>query len=65
MYDIDAHLDITGARVASKPFVIDATKYGNVARFINHRWVCVLCFVVVVCLFLSPISLVPSFFVLN
>ncbi len=60
LYDIDAHLDITGARVASKPFVIDATKYGNVARFINHRWVCVLVFCC--CLFvlssiLSPCSL--------
>jgi len=38
LYDIDAHLDVTGSRAGAKPFVIDATKYGNVARFINHRW---------------------------
>lgn len=36
LYDIDAHIDV-GRRKRSKPFVIDATKYGNVARFINHR----------------------------
>ncbi|KAI5076200.1 hypothetical protein GOP47_0008265 [Adiantum capillus-veneris] len=35
LYDIDAHIDI-GRRGRPKPFVIDATKYGNVARFINH-----------------------------
>jgi hypothetical protein len=37
LYDIDAHLDVIGPRSGSKPFVIDATRYGNVARFINHR----------------------------
>lgn len=38
LYDIDAHID--GARGLSEgtvPYVIDATKYGNVSRFINHR----------------------------
>nr|XP_010906908.1 histone-lysine N-methyltransferase SUVR5 isoform X1 [Elaeis guineensis] len=37
LYDIDAHID--GARGLSEgtvPYVIDATKYGNVSRFINH-----------------------------
>ena len=38
LYDIDAHLDVTGSRAGVKPFVIDATKHGNVARFINHRY---------------------------
>ena len=37
LYDIDAHLDVIGSRSGSRPFVIDATRYGNVARFINHR----------------------------
>lgn len=36
LYNIDAHLDVIGARSVSKPYVIDATTYGNVARFINH-----------------------------
>lgn len=36
LYNIDAHLDVIGSKSVSKPFVIDATKYGNVARFINH-----------------------------
>lgn len=36
LYNIDAHLDVVGVKSISKPFVIDATKYGNVARFINH-----------------------------
>ncbi|KAG0602145.1 hypothetical protein M758_11G162800 [Ceratodon purpureus] len=36
LYDIDAHLDVIGSRSGSRPFVIDATRYGNVARFINH-----------------------------
>eukprot|EP00250_Pteridium_aquilinum_P014879 c22256_g1_i1 orf=87-4457(-) len=35
LYDIDAHIHM-GRRGRPKPFVIDATKYGNVARFINH-----------------------------
>lgn len=35
LYDIDAHID-TRLLGRTKPFVIDATKYGNVARFINH-----------------------------
>lgn len=38
LYDIDAHLDISGTGRRSKPFVIDATSQGNVARFINHRY---------------------------
>jgi hypothetical protein len=38
LYNIDAHLDVTNGRRKSKPFVIDATRYGNVARFINHRY---------------------------
>ncbi|KAL2612937.1 hypothetical protein R1flu_024629 [Riccia fluitans] len=36
LYDIDAHIDISGTGRRSKPFVIDATSQGNVARFINH-----------------------------
>ncbi|CAM6129157.1 unnamed protein product [Calypogeia fissa] len=36
LYDIDAHLDTSGRVGRAKPFVIDATKHGNVARFINH-----------------------------
>ncbi|XP_073391903.1 uncharacterized protein [Physcomitrium patens] len=36
LYDIDAHLDMSISRAGAKPFVIDATKHGNVARFINH-----------------------------
>ncbi|EFJ10199.1 hypothetical protein SELMODRAFT_128419 [Selaginella moellendorffii] len=43
LYDIDVHLNTGGrsrrgpSRVPRiKPFVIDATKHGNVARFINH-----------------------------
>ncbi|XP_068654250.1 histone-lysine N-methyltransferase SUVR5 [Aristolochia californica] len=37
LYDIDAHIDdMGGMNEESVPYVIDATKYGNVARFINH-----------------------------
>ncbi|KAJ7542310.1 hypothetical protein O6H91_10G100800 [Diphasiastrum complanatum] len=37
LYDIDVHLDTSGSRHGgAKPFVIDATKFGNVSRFINH-----------------------------
>ncbi|KAL3680164.1 hypothetical protein R1sor_023120 [Riccia sorocarpa] len=36
LYDIDAHIDISGRGRRCKPFVIDATSQGNVARFINH-----------------------------
>ncbi|KAG9440863.1 hypothetical protein H6P81_021028 [Aristolochia fimbriata] len=37
LYDIDAHIDdMGGMNEGSVPYVIDATKYGNVARFINH-----------------------------
>ncbi|XP_078441821.1 histone-lysine N-methyltransferase SUVR5 isoform X2 [Wolffia australiana] len=38
LYDIDAHIDDDGGWVfdGRMPYVIDATKYGNVARFINH-----------------------------
>ena len=40
LYDIDAHIDDGNARMfdGRMPYVIDATKYGNVARFINHRF---------------------------
>ncbi|KAJ7550851.1 hypothetical protein O6H91_07G121600 [Diphasiastrum complanatum] len=36
LYDIDVHLDTSASRRGAKPFVIDATKFGNVSRFINH-----------------------------
>ncbi|XP_077233209.1 histone-lysine N-methyltransferase SUVR5 isoform X2 [Tasmannia lanceolata] len=37
LYDIDAHLDdMSGLNEGTVPYVIDATKYGNVSRFINH-----------------------------
>uniref|UniRef100_A0A1D1XSB7 Histone-lysine N-methyltransferase SUVR5 n=1 Tax=Anthurium amnicola TaxID=1678845 RepID=A0A1D1XSB7_9ARAE len=37
LYDIDAHIDVNGRLTEGKvPYVIDATKYGNVSRFINH-----------------------------
>ncbi|KAH9306429.1 hypothetical protein KI387_010833, partial [Taxus chinensis] len=36
LYDIDAHIDMSDLGVGVQPYVIDATKYGNVARFINH-----------------------------
>lgn len=36
LYDIDAHIDTTDLIDGVQPYVIDATKYGNVARFINH-----------------------------
>ncbi|GBG76491.1 hypothetical protein CBR_g22240 [Chara braunii] len=36
LYDIDVHLDPPAYRNRARPFVIDATKYGNVSRFINH-----------------------------
>ena len=37
LYDIDAHIDTSDLIDGVQPYVIDATKYGNVARFINHR----------------------------
>ncbi|XP_057872607.1 histone-lysine N-methyltransferase SUVR5 isoform X1 [Cryptomeria japonica] len=36
LYDIDAHIDASDLGDGVQPYVIDATKYGNVARFINH-----------------------------
>ena len=36
LYDIDAHIDTTDLIDGVQPYVIDATKYGNVARSINH-----------------------------
>ncbi|KAJ7520437.1 hypothetical protein O6H91_19G005900 [Diphasiastrum complanatum] len=36
LYDIDGHIDASASRKHIKPFVIDATKFGNVSRFINH-----------------------------
>ncbi|MQL74569.1 hypothetical protein Taro_006931 [Colocasia esculenta] len=37
LYDIDAHIDADGCLIEGKvPYVIDATKHGNVSRFINH-----------------------------
>lgn len=38
MYNIDAHTDDMSRLIEGQAqFVIDATKYGNVSRFINHR----------------------------
>ncbi|XP_042493601.1 histone-lysine N-methyltransferase SUVR5-like isoform X2 [Macadamia integrifolia] len=38
LYDIDTHInDLNGLTEGAVPYVIDATKYGNVSRFINHR----------------------------
>lgn len=36
LYDIDAHIDASALQRGVRPFVIDATTVGNVARFINH-----------------------------
>lgn len=37
LYDIDAHMDgARGMNEGTVPYVIDATRYGNVSRFINH-----------------------------
>eukprot|EP01018_Ginkgo_biloba_P021603 Gb_27710 [translate_table: standard] len=36
LYDIDPHIDANKFMEGTKPYVIDATRYGNVARFINH-----------------------------
>ncbi|CAL9044168.1 histone-lysine N-methyltransferase SUVR5 isoform X1 [Musa acuminata AAA Group] len=37
LYDIDAHIDCAqGLTEGTVPYVIDATKHGNVSRFINH-----------------------------
>ncbi|KAJ4963447.1 hypothetical protein NE237_023386 [Protea cynaroides] len=37
LYDIDTHInDLNGLSEGAVPYVIDATKYGNVSRFINH-----------------------------
>ncbi|KAJ0981802.1 hypothetical protein J5N97_010057 [Dioscorea zingiberensis] len=36
LYDIDAHIDGTSGLSGMVPYVIDATNYGNVSRFINH-----------------------------
>ncbi|XP_042508772.1 histone-lysine N-methyltransferase SUVR5-like isoform X2 [Macadamia integrifolia] len=37
LYDIDTHInDLNGLTDGAVPYVIDATKYGNVSRFINH-----------------------------
>ncbi|XP_043713692.1 histone-lysine N-methyltransferase SUVR5-like isoform X2 [Telopea speciosissima] len=37
LYDIDTHInDLNGLTEGAVPYVIDATKYGNVSRFINH-----------------------------
>jgi hypothetical protein len=37
LYNIDAHLTSEAQKKGDRPFVIDATHYGNIARFINHR----------------------------
>lgn len=38
LYDIDAHMnDMSRLMEGQVPYVIDATNYGNVSRFINHR----------------------------
>ncbi|RWR95661.1 SET domain-containing protein [Cinnamomum micranthum f. kanehirae] len=37
LYDISAHIeDMNGMNEGTVPYVIDATHYGNVSRFINH-----------------------------
>ncbi|XP_072964774.1 histone-lysine N-methyltransferase SUVR5 isoform X1 [Typha angustifolia] len=37
LYDIDAHIDrARGLSEGTVPYVLDASKYGNVSRFINH-----------------------------
>ncbi|KAH9327214.1 hypothetical protein KI387_007392, partial [Taxus chinensis] len=38
LYDIDPHIDVNEFNFMEAPthYVIDATKYGNVARFMNH-----------------------------
>ncbi|XP_043710754.1 histone-lysine N-methyltransferase SUVR5-like isoform X2 [Telopea speciosissima] len=37
LYDIDTHINnLNGLTEGAVPYVIDATKYGNVSRFINH-----------------------------
>lgn len=36
LYDIDAHIDEANGLSGMVPYVIDATHYGNVSRFINH-----------------------------
>ena len=37
LYNIDQHMDEGAHARGVRPFVIDATRTGNVARFINHR----------------------------
>lgn len=38
-YDFNAHVnDMSRLIEGQAQYVIDATKYGNVSRFINHRW---------------------------
>jgi hypothetical protein len=38
LYEIDAHVnDMSRLIEGQVRYVIDATKYGNVSRFINHR----------------------------
>lgn len=38
MYEIDARTNDMGRLIEEQvKYVIDATKYGNVSRFINHR----------------------------
>lgn len=38
LYEIDAHInDMSRLIEGQVRYVIDATKYGNVSRFINHR----------------------------
>ena len=37
LYDIDGHIDTSDLIGGVQPYVIDATKYANVSRLINHR----------------------------
>lgn len=38
MFNVDAHINDMGRLIEEQAqYVIDATKYGNVSRFINHR----------------------------
>lgn len=37
LYDINAHIGQGGLTEGMIPHVIDATRFGNVSRFINHR----------------------------
>lgn len=38
MFTVDSHINDMGRLIEGQVrYVIDATKYGNISRFINHR----------------------------